>query len=103
MRLITVADEAEDLTTGEQRKGWVNLIHETLIRSKGPDAKGQPQPYWPTLWRYIESNKGRAAWRERLQGDMSTWVEKDAAGLQRSHERVRELYGAMRGPGPSFS
>ena len=46
---------------------WVNLIHETLIRSKGLDAAGKPQPYWPTLWDYIEKHKERAAWRERLR------------------------------------
>jgi len=37
LRLITVGDN-----------GDVNLIHETLIRSKGLDAAGKPQPYWPT-------------------------------------------------------
>ena len=34
---------------------------------------------------------------------MSTWVEKNRApGLQWSHERVRELYRVMRGPGARF-
>ena len=93
VRLITITDKGR----------WVNLIHETLIRSRVTDAEGLPQPYWPILWHYIESNKERAAWRERLQGDMSTWVEKNRTpGLQWSHERVRELYRVMRGPGPRF-
>ena len=81
LRLITVADEAEDPTTGQHRKGWVNLIHETLIRSKGLDAKGQPQPYWPTLWRYIEQHQDRAARRERLQLLAREW--KGRKGLAR--------------------
>ena len=81
LRLITVADEAEELTTGQRRKGWVNLIHETLIRSKGLDAKGQPQPYWPTLWRYIEQHQDRAARRERLQLLAREW--KGRKGLAR--------------------
>ena len=81
LRLITVADEAEDPTTGQQRKGWVNLIHETLIRSKGLDAKGQPQPYWPTLWQNIEQHQDRAAPRERLQLLAREW--KGRRGLAR--------------------
>ena len=82
LRLITISEESR----------WVNLIHETLIRSKGLDAEGKPQPYWQTLWDYIELHKERAAWRERLQADMRTWLEKEkAAGFQWSHERVREL------------
>jgi hypothetical protein len=62
LRLITVGDN-----------GAVNLIHETLIRSKGLDAAGKPQPYWPTLWAYIEKNKERAARRARLQLMAREW------------------------------
>jgi formylglycine-generating enzyme required for sulfatase activity len=93
VRLITITDEGR----------WVNLIHETLIRSKGLDAAGKPQPYWPTLWEYIEQHKERAAWHARLQADMRTWLEKEKAlGFQWSHERVRELYAVMQWPGPKF-
>ena len=81
LRLITVADEADELTTDQWRKGWVNLIHETLIRSRGLDAKGQPQPYWPTFWRYIEQHQDRAARRERLQLLAREW--KGRKGLAR--------------------
>jgi formylglycine-generating enzyme required for sulfatase activity len=78
LRLITVTEEGD----GERRDGrWVNLIHETLIRSKGLDAAGKPQPYWPTLWRYIEQNKERAARRERVQLLAREW--KDRRGLAR--------------------
>ncbi len=81
MRLLTVSEEAEDPTKGQRRAGWVNLIHETLIRSKGLDDQGRPQPYWPTLWRYIEQNKERAARRERLQLLAREW--KDRRGVRR--------------------
>jgi Sulfatase-modifying factor enzyme 1 len=81
LRLITVTEEAEDPTKGQRRAGWVNLIHETLIRSKGLDAQGRPQPYWPTLWRYIEQNKERAARRERLQLLAREW--KGRRGVRR--------------------
>lgn len=70
LRLITVGDD-----------GAVNLIHETLIRSKGLDEAGKPQSYWPTLWAYIEKNKERAARRERLQLMAREW--KDRRGLAR--------------------
>ena len=86
LRLITVGEE-----------GSVNLIHETLIRSKGLDAAGKPQPYWPTLWNYVEQHKERAAWRERLREDVGTWLAKGrSAGHQWSHERVREAADALR-------
>jgi formylglycine-generating enzyme required for sulfatase activity len=62
VRLITVGDN-----------GAVNLIHETLIRSKGLDAAGKPQPYWPALWAHIEKNKERAARRERLELMAREW------------------------------
>jgi formylglycine-generating enzyme required for sulfatase activity len=109
LRLITVMQEdpASDAgaTTDHQLDGrWVNLIHETLIRSKGLDAAGKPQPYWQTLWNYIEQHKEWAAWRERLQADMQTWLEKEKApGFQWSHERVRELHAIMQRPGPKFA
>ena len=51
LRLITVTEEAGQ-DGPSQRTRWVNLIHETLIRSRGLDAAGKPQPYWPTLWNY---------------------------------------------------
>jgi formylglycine-generating enzyme required for sulfatase activity len=93
VRLITITDEGR----------WVNLIHETLIRSKGLDADGKPQPYWETLWQYIEQHKERAAWREQLGKDMRTWLVKGKApGFQWSHERVRELHAIMQRPGPKF-
>jgi formylglycine-generating enzyme required for sulfatase activity len=82
LRLITVTQEAERsgvTTAGGGR--WVNLIHETLIRSKGLDAAGKPQPHWPTLWAYIEKNKERATRRERLQLMAREW--KDRRGLAR--------------------
>lgn len=86
LRLITVGDE-----------GSVNLIHETLIRSRGFDAAGKPQPYWPTLWNYIGQHKERAAWRERLREDTAAWLKKErSAGHQWPHERVREAAEALR-------
>lgn len=92
-RLITITDEGR----------WVNLIHETLIRSKGLDAGSKPQPYWPTLWNYIEQHKERAAWREKLRSDLRTWLEQDKApGFLWSHERVRELHAVMQQSGPRF-
>ena len=62
LRLITVSEETEKTIRRRATLAkWVNLIHETLIRSKGLDAAGKPQPYCPTLWAYIERNKERAA------------------------------------------
>ena len=76
LRLITVSEEAVGDKPSANRRGWVNLIHETLIRSKSLDEKGRPQPYWPTLWRYIEHHKRRAARRERFQLMAREWQSK---------------------------
>ena len=86
VRLITITEE-----------GRVNLIHETLIRSKGLDAAGKPQPYWPTLWHYIEAHREQAAWRERIELDTRIWLEKQkSVSHQWSHERVREAVATLR-------
>ena len=93
LRLITVGDN-----------GAVNLIHETLVRSKGLDDDAKPRPYWPTLWNYIEQHKEQAAWRERLRLDMRMWLENGkASGFQWPHERVRELHKMTQKPGPKFN
>jgi len=81
LRLITVSEDWGDREPAAGHDRWVNLIHETLIRSKGPDVEGKAQPYWPTLWDYIERNKERAARRERLQLMAREW--KDRGGLAR--------------------
>ena len=73
MRLITVAEDAS-----------VNLIHETLIRSKGNDKDGKPQPYWPTLWHYIELHKEQAKQREHLELLARQW---------KPRKRMKRLFG----------
>jgi hypothetical protein len=81
LRLITVTEEAEGRIAAPAHRRSVNLIHETLIRSKGLDASAKPQPYWPTLWTSIEKNKERSSRRERLQLLAREW--KDRKGLSR--------------------
>jgi len=60
LRLITIAEEHSADSGTRPSRSWVDLIHETLIRSRDAGAAGGPQPYWPTLWDYIESHKGDA-------------------------------------------
>lgn len=92
LRLITVTEDGAD---GSATR-WVYLIHETLIRSK-PDAAGKPQPYWATLWDYIERHKVWSALRDQLQADMRTWYAKQKApGYLWSHERVGEVASVLR-------
>ena len=97
LRLIAVTEEAgkDKVAKGEGR--WVNMIHEMLIRSKGLDAVGKPQPYWPTLWDYIEQNKGRAAWLRRIEEDTQIWIKNGRRTSDLwSRERVREFVAAFR-------
>ncbi|AGA91583.1 hypothetical protein Thimo_2883 [Thioflavicoccus mobilis 8321] len=81
LRLITVTEEGANGQGPVQSHSWINLIHETLIRTKGLDPEGRPQPYWPTLWDYIEANKERGPERERLERLALDW--KDRSGLAR--------------------
>ncbi|TYP86334.1 hypothetical protein BCL69_103212 [Nitrosomonas communis] len=66
LRLIKVTEEAEAGNPGQNKVRWVNLIHETLIHSKNTSGEGNPPPYWPTLWQYIEQHKEQAAQHEHL-------------------------------------
>ncbi len=45
MRLITVSNEAESAGAAKANGGWVDLIHETLIRNKGTDAGATLTPF----------------------------------------------------------
>ncbi len=88
VRLITIQEGDEGRT--------VNLIHETLIRAKTIEASDELQPYWPTLWDYIERHKERIAWRERIAADTRVWLERDRdPSHQWSHERVREAVAIL--------
>jgi formylglycine-generating enzyme required for sulfatase activity len=62
LRLITIAEDNS-----------VNLIHETLVRAKGPDAAGKLRPYWPTLWNHVERQKQLAPRRDRLELLVQEW------------------------------
>ena len=98
LRLVTVTAEG----FGPEQRHWVSLIHETLIRSKGLDANGKPQPYWPTLWTYLERHQERAAWRQRLQADTRLWADQGRRGELWSHERVRDALTALQRVGPEL-
>ena len=76
LRLITVTEEPVAGNTAQDKARWVNLIHEMLIHSKNTSAEGKPQPYWPTLWQYIEQNKAQAARREHLELLARQWKER---------------------------
>jgi formylglycine-generating enzyme required for sulfatase activity len=76
LRLITVTEEAEAGNPAQNKVRWVNLIHETLIRSKNASGEGKPQPYWPTLWQYIEQHKEQAAQHEHLELLARQWKER---------------------------
>ena len=64
----------------------VNLIHETLIRTRRVEQRTQSNrkptdlPYWPTLWNYIEASKARAPQRERLQTLARDWTNRTDLG-----------------------
>jgi hypothetical protein len=77
LRLITVGND-----------GGVTLIHEHLIQSKRMDPAGQAQPYWPTLWAYIEKHKKQ---QERLGHGYLF----DSFGLADARKELEKRYETM--------
>jgi formylglycine-generating enzyme required for sulfatase activity len=64
------------VTTGiEGDTPYVDLIHETLLRSRGNGntAGTPPVPYWPTLHAYIETNRDRDVLRQQLALQIQRW------------------------------
>ncbi|MFM8342537.1 MAG: SUMF1/EgtB/PvdO family nonheme iron enzyme, partial [Methylomonas sp.] len=60
---------------------FYDLIHETLIRARGDDKTGQLMPYWPTLFNYIQQNRNRGFYRQRLEEQAHHW--QTSSGLKR--------------------
>ena len=62
-------------TVGEADKQEIDIIHETLIRSRGDkDAKtGKLIGYWQTLYQYIEKNRDRGFYRDQLARKAKQW------------------------------
>lgn len=71
------------VTTGvEQGQGYVDLIHETLVRARGRDPRsGKRFGYWPTLYDYVEANRDRDLHRQELEFHTEQW--RGARGLGR--------------------
>ena len=67
LRLITTVGD----DTAEQS---VDLIHETLIRSRGKEkATGKLVGYWKTLYDYIDKNRDRGFHRDQLTRQANAW------------------------------
>lgn len=64
-RLITISTEAD----GQ----FVDLIHETLIRTRIDPATGKPEAYWPALHGHIENNRDRDQIRQQLIIEARRW------------------------------
>lgn len=95
-----VADRPTDAGTGggtlrlvttsvENAEPYADLIHETLLRSRGAGSGSglAPQPYWPTLHAYIDANRDRDVLRQQLDLRVERW--------QRAHgiSRLLQLAG----------
>ena len=62
------------VTTGvENDQPYADLIHETLLRSRGAGNGQAPQPYWPTLHAYIDANSDRDVLRQQLALQAERW------------------------------
>lgn len=106
LRLVSIISHASDAAATDDC--WVDLIHETLIRSRGLDPKtGAPQPYWPTLWHYIDRNKGKAVVHNRarllaLEIEEAAKAWEDAGrdeGLRWPEDRCQEVIREIRRSG----
>lgn len=76
LRLITISKESE-----EDKRQYVDLIHETLIRARSKDEQtGKAIGYWPTLYDYIENNRDRPMLRQQLRFQAEQWGKSHAVG-----------------------
>nr|AEQ20333.1 formylglycine-generating sulfatase-like enzyme [uncultured bacterium EC5] len=79
------------VTTGvENAEPYADLIHETLLRSRGAGSGMAPQPYWPTLHAYIDANRDRDVLRPQLALQAERWQRAPR------HTRWRRLAGWLR-------
>jgi hypothetical protein len=70
------ADVLRLVSAGREREAdvaYVDLIHETLIRSRGRSTDGKPMPYWPALYDFIEKNRDRDVLRQQLKLQVERW------------------------------
>jgi hypothetical protein len=66
---------------GEQEGGFVELVHEMLVRpSDRKDAQGHAIGYWPTLFNYVFDHRDRDYQRQQLQVDAQRWQERKRLG-----------------------
>lgn len=66
LRLITLNEES-----GQH---YVDLIHETLIRTHNKDEKtGKLIGYWPTLYNHIDKNRDRELFRQQIKIESNRW------------------------------
>ncbi len=66
LRLITLNEES-----GQQ---YVDLIHETLIRTRNKDENTRKLVgYWPTLYNHIDQNRDRELFRQQIKIESNRW------------------------------
>ncbi|MGR9108903.1 MAG: nSTAND1 domain-containing NTPase, partial [Gammaproteobacteria bacterium] len=94
LRLITVCEEGpgaehrpetvaatRPVRVDVPKTRYVDLIHETLIRARNRDEKtGKHLGYWPTLYNYIEANRGRDILRQQLKFQAEQWKRSKGLG-----------------------
>ncbi len=98
-------DELSDLPTGhlrlvttsvENEVVYVELIHETLVRARRHGPGAASEPYWPTLYRYIEKHRDRDVLRQQLSLQIDRW-RRAGIGLRWFHlANWRELLAYRR-------
>lgn len=94
LRLITVSEPRHDnngngatantshnVKQQDDTQRYVDLIHETLVRSRGEDEKtGKPVGYWPTLYNYIDDNRDNDMHLQQLQYQSKCWQQSSLLG-----------------------
>lgn len=105
LRLITITEERP---ASQPRARWVNLIHDTLIRSR--QRKHEMRPFWPTLWDYIGKNTSRAIARDRvrlltvlIEEAASTWeTSKRASDAEWNEDQFQDVIREIKRSGVSM-
>ena len=63
------------------KPGYIDLIHETLVRVRPRvDRTQTPEGYWPTLYRYLEENPDRDLLEQQLRIKTREWQQSNVLG-----------------------
>jgi formylglycine-generating enzyme required for sulfatase activity len=77
---------------------FVELIHETLVRARDKGPEGKPEPYWPTLFEFVDAARTRDIYLPQLELQVERWKNSNWLGRWRGLASRQDMrrYSALR-------